>query len=185
MSVSKYHVSGSDPSTPLSKSTEGSSLPPVLFKKHFYVHAKTMNFIDDFVTYHKYLKIGEPVIIIKPTVLCFNVVMPLLANSINPDQSSLIWSALFAQTYLYHYIEFLQNFALFLTGPDGHLYAFRARKAYKFNANGVGIERGFPKLTRKVFQKGPNYIGAAVYDRYRRKFYMFKGTKPDLLVRKC
>ena len=60
-------------------------------------------------------------------------------------------------------------------GPDGRLYAFRERKIYKFNSNGVGIEKKFPRLIRKVFPKGPSYIGAAVYDRWRRKFYIFKG----------
>ena len=108
--------------------------------------------------------------------------MPLLANIVNPgrtDPGLPVCLVLFLPLFRI----FTASCSFFLTGPDGHLYAFRARKAYKFNANGVGIERGFPKLTRKVFQKGPNYIGAAVYDRYRRKFYMFKGTKPDLLAR--
>ncbi|KAL4223398.1 peptidase M10A [Mactra antiquata] len=62
-------------------------------------------------------------------------------------------------------------------GPDGRLYAFRYRKIYKFNSNGVGIERKFPRNVRKVFPKAPNNIGAAVYDKYRRKFYIFKGVR--------
>ncbi|XP_053375434.1 matrix metalloproteinase-14-like [Mercenaria mercenaria] len=62
-------------------------------------------------------------------------------------------------------------------GPDGRLYAFRYRKVYKFNSNGVGIERKFPRNVRKVFPKAPNNIGAAVYDRYHRKFYIFKGSR--------
>lgn len=62
-------------------------------------------------------------------------------------------------------------------GPDGRLYAFRYRKVYKFNSNDVGIERKFPKNVRKIFPKAPNNIGAAVYDRYKRKFYIFKGSR--------
>ncbi|XP_060583937.1 matrix metalloproteinase-19-like [Ruditapes philippinarum] len=62
-------------------------------------------------------------------------------------------------------------------GPDGRLYAFRYRKVYKFNSNDVGIERKFPRNVRKVFPKAPNNIGAAVYDRFNRKFYIFKGSR--------
>ena len=76
------------------------------------------------------------------------------------------------------------NVLIISTGPDGHLYAFRGRKAYKFNYNGVGIERGFPKQNRKVFEKGPSWIGAAVYDRFRRKFYFFKGRYISFLILK-
>jgi hypothetical protein len=62
------------------------------------------------------------------------------------------------------------------------LYAFRYRKVYKFNSNDVGIERKFPRNVRKVFPKAPNNIGAAVYDRFNRKFYIFKGKLTFLSV---
>ena len=61
------------------------------------------------------------------------------------------------------------------TGPDGRLYAFRFRKVYKFNSNGVGIERKFPKNVRKIFPRAPNNVGATVYDKRYDRFYIFKG----------
>lgn len=61
------------------------------------------------------------------------------------------------------------------TGHDGYLYAMRGRKIYRFNRNGVGIQRGFPKNVRQVYNRAPKNIGAAVY--HGRNLYMFKGNK--------
>ena len=63
---------------------------------------------------------------------------------------------------------------------DGSLYATRRDQIYKFNRNGVGIESGFPKKTRKVYKRAPKSAGAAVQDRYGR-VYMFKGWQSFLL----
>lgn len=54
------------------------------------------------------------------------------------------------------------------------MYATRKELIYKFNRNGIGFERGFPKKTRKVYKRAPKNAGAAVKDRYGRVF-MFKG----------
>lgn len=54
------------------------------------------------------------------------------------------------------------------------MYATRKELIYKFNRNGIGFERGFPKKTRKVYKRAPKNAGAAVKDRYGR-VYMFKG----------
>jgi len=54
------------------------------------------------------------------------------------------------------------------------LYAFREGRVYKFNANGVGIEKVY-KNSRNVFPKAPKNIAAAAYDSRNNKFYIFKG----------
>lgn len=54
------------------------------------------------------------------------------------------------------------------------MYATRKELIYKFNRNGIGFERGFPKKTRKIYKRAPKNAGAAVKDRYGR-VYMFKG----------
>lgn len=56
------------------------------------------------------------------------------------------------------------------------MYATRKELIYKFNRNGIGFERGFPKKTRKIYKRAPKNAGAAVKDRYGR-VYMFKGNK--------
>lgn len=61
-----------------------------------------------------------------------------------------------------------------ITGHDGYMYVLRKRKIYRLNRNGVGIQRGFPKNIRQVYNRAPINAGAAVYD--GRNLYMFKGN---------
>ncbi|KAH3887079.1 matrilysin-like [Dreissena polymorpha] len=61
-------------------------------------------------------------------------------------------------------------------GPDNRLYAFRLNRLYKFNLDGVGIEKIY-KNSQRIFPKAPKNIGAAVYDRRNNKFYIFKADK--------
>ncbi|XP_052799586.1 macrophage metalloelastase-like [Mya arenaria] len=61
-------------------------------------------------------------------------------------------------------------------GPDNRLYAFRFGRLYKFNYDGVGIEKVY-KNSRRVFPKAPKNIAAAAFDRRNNKFYIFKGYK--------
>ncbi|XP_062589843.1 matrix metalloproteinase-24-like [Saccostrea cucullata] len=68
------------------------------------------------------------------------------------------------------------KFDTIFNAHDSSLYATRKDQIYKFNSNGVGIQRGFPRKTRKVYKRAPKNAGAAVKDRYRR-VYMFKGNK--------
>ncbi|WAR03603.1 MMP12-like protein [Mya arenaria] len=60
-------------------------------------------------------------------------------------------------------------------GPDNRLYAFRFGRLYKFNYDGVGIEKVY-KNSRRVFPKAPKNIAAAAFDRRNNKFYIFKVT---------
>ncbi|GFO01596.1 matrix metalloproteinase-14 [Plakobranchus ocellatus] len=56
---------------------------------------------------------------------------------------------------------------------DGRIYVFRGPHIYQMTAQGPQNRR----LIRRVFPGAPNKPGAVVYDRYRRKLYIFKGRR--------
>ncbi|KAK3083780.1 hypothetical protein FSP39_003123 [Pinctada imbricata] len=68
------------------------------------------------------------------------------------------------------------KFDVIFNGHDNRLYAVRGRNLYRFNRDGVGIESGYPKNARKVYQRFPKSPAAAVQDRYRR-VYVFKDKR--------
>lgn len=91
------------------------------------------------------------------------------------------YSYICINTKFYNYHKSQYWCALSLSSArDGSLYATRRDQIYKFNRNGVGIQSGFPKKTRKVYKRAPKSAGAAVQDRYGR-VYMFKGWQSFLL----
>ncbi|KAK7488195.1 hypothetical protein BaRGS_00020502 [Batillaria attramentaria] len=56
---------------------------------------------------------------------------------------------------------------------DGNVYAFRRANVFLIDSSGVRSRR----RTSSVFRGAPSSPGAAVYDSYYRKLYIFKGTK--------
>ncbi|KAK7088058.1 matrix metalloproteinase-19-like [Littorina saxatilis] len=65
------------------------------------------------------------------------------------------------------------RFDAFSQHSDGYMYAFRKRNVFKINSRGV-MER---RRATSVFPSVPISPGAAVYDRYRRQLFIFKGSR--------
>ncbi|XP_076434785.1 matrix metalloproteinase-19-like [Babylonia areolata] len=56
---------------------------------------------------------------------------------------------------------------------DGYTYLFRRNRVYKLDSRGV-VQAS---RTSSVFPRAPSTPGAAVYDRYRRQLFIFKGQR--------
>ncbi|KAL8604575.1 hypothetical protein ACOMHN_013355 [Nucella lapillus] len=56
---------------------------------------------------------------------------------------------------------------------DGYVYLFRRNRVYKMNSRGISEDQ----KTRTILPRAPSSPGAAVYDRYRRQLFIFKGKR--------
>ena len=60
-----------------------------------------------------------------------------------------------------------------LEAHDSHIYVFNGKWLWRLND--WAVDSGYPRLARKVFQRAPTNIGAAVYSWRTRYTYFFKG----------
>ena len=68
---------------------------------------------------------------------------------------------------------YIQQCMPVLEAHDSHIYVFNGKWLWRLND--WAVDSGYPRLARKVFQRAPTNIGAAVYSWRTRYTYFFKG----------
>ncbi|XP_067934183.1 matrix metalloproteinase-19-like isoform X1 [Watersipora subatra] len=61
--------------------------------------------------------------------------------------------------------------------PEQRYYVFRRQWVYKLNAQGAGVESGWPKLSKSLYEDFPNSADAITYSHLRHRLYAFKDNR--------